>query len=181
MDLAFVYGALLALVSAALGFLGARSESWFERRRARRTLATGLLAELRWLDGILRQIVKHGPGSYYDPLDHPFTEAAIAQLTLFDHDAAERIAHFHSMLRDVRAGLNEYRLRPEVIAERREGYKHFLKGKAYFAALTIPSVKEALTRAGGALPPPFTERTIEGTAIPQLPPSSFGKLPGDFE
>lgn len=181
MDPDFLNGAILALVSAALGFLGARSKSWVERRRARKTIASGLLAELRWLDGILRQIVQHGPASSYDPLGHPFTEAAISQLTLFDQPTAQRIAHFHAMLRDVRAGVNEYRARPEAVAERREEYKRFLKSKAYFAAQAVPALKDALLEAGGSLPPSYTEKTIEGTAIPELPPSSFGRLPGDSE
>ena len=147
----FLNGAILALVSAALGFLGARSKSWVDRRRARKTLASGLLSELRWLDGILRQIVQHGPVSFYDPLGHPFIEAAISRLTLFDQPTAQRIAHFHAMLRDVRAGVNEYRVHPEAVAERREEYKRFLKSKASFAAQAIPALKDALLDAGGSL------------------------------
>ena len=173
------YGAVIALVSAALGFFGARSESWFERRRARKTLASALLAELRWLDGMLRQVVKNGPNSYYDPLDHPFTSAAISQLTLFSHATALPIAHFYGLLRDVRVGINAYLLRPEQVAGRREEYARFIKVKAYFAASAVPELKDALVEAGGSLPPPYSETAVKGTAIPQLPPSSFGELPQD--
>lgn len=181
MDPQFRDGAILAIASAALGFIAARSEGWFERRRARKTLATGLLAELKWLDGLLRQVIRKGPGAFYDPFDHPFTESAIAQLTLFDSALTERIANFHAMLRDVRAGINEYRARPGALGAREEEFKRFLKAKAYFAAKAIPSLRDALLSAGGSLPLPNTETTVDGAALPALPPSSFGKLPQDDE
>jgi hypothetical protein len=61
-----IVGGLLVV----LGFVGGRVEAWMERRRARRTLATALLTELRWLEGMLNQVMEHGPAMSYDALEH---------------------------------------------------------------------------------------------------------------
>lgn len=175
----FVQNGILVLVSAGLGFAAARWEMWSERRRSRKALASALLSELRWIDGILRQIVQYGPASYYDPLQHPMTETAIAHLTLFDSRTIQKIAHFHGLLRDVHAGINEYRERPTLVQERKQEYARFIKGKAYFAATAIHPLVAALTSLGGEMPPPMSEPTIASPDIPKLPPSAFGKLPAD--
>lgn len=176
-----VLGALLVILGAGLGYASARYESWLERRRSKTTLATGMLSELRWLDGLLRQIVQHGPASYYDPLEHPMIEATLPHLALFDAATAERLSHFHGLLRDTRAGMNRYRDAPSAVAGRKEEYSHFIKAKAYFAASAIPSLRDALVSEGGQLPPPITEKPIEGPDLPPLPPRPFDSFDPDSQ
>lgn len=146
-----------------------------QRARARKSIATGLLDELRWLDGIVEQIQLSGPASLYDPLSHPMLESAFAQNAIFDADCSARISSFHALLRDLRSGVNGYRDKSSAMspAERAE-LKRFLQVKAYFVLRELPVLVDALKREGGEILPKSEHATITGTALPALPPSPFG-------
>lgn len=169
-------GALLVILAAGLGYVAARYQGWVERRRDRLVLATAMLSELRWLEGLLRQVYQHGPASFYDPFDHPILAGLVERLDLFAPATAERLSHFYSLLRDVRAGMNEYRANAEKLGTQKDEYRRFLKGKAFFAASAVRELKNALVREGGSLPPKIAEQTIDGAALPALPPPSFDQF-----
>jgi hypothetical protein len=165
--------AALVVLGAALGYLAAKYEAWLKRRESKRTLATAILSELRWLEGILHQIYDYGLTSHYDPLEHPMIETALSELLIFEPETAERISHFHNLLRDTRALMNRYRESPDRLAVHKAEYQRFTKAKAFYAASAISSLASALVREGGRMPPPIEEKPIAGNAIPPMPARTF--------
>jgi hypothetical protein len=143
-----------------------------ERGGRRAVLATALLVELRWLNGILRQVAVGGT-PHGEPFDHPVLEAALRELGLFDRDAAVALAHFRSLLLDVRNDVRAaYRVReqapllfPMINAS--------VKAKATFASNAVKDLKEALLASGGEMPPPIQERPGTLASPPQLLASPF--------
>lgn len=93
-----------------------------ELLRARMSLATGAIAELRWLEGLLYQVIELGPLSFYDPFGHPVLKAALRQATLFKPKTVGLLADFHSLLRDVQASVNEFRSDPQRVASKKAMY-----------------------------------------------------------
>ena len=174
--------AALIILGAALGYLGARYLETLARKRARKTLATAVLAELRWLENILYQICEHGPTSFIDPLEHPMIEAALPHLLLFQPNTAEKLSHFHNLLRDVRGLMNRYRQNAKSVNTRTAEFVHFTRVKAYYAITAIAGLAEALRSEGGCMPPRIKEQQIEGRVLPDLPPRTFQSFreTGDF-
>lgn len=168
----------LVVVGAALGYVGGRYQEWLKVKRAKRTLATGVLSELRWLEGILHQIYDHGPASYYDALEHPMIEATLPHLLLFEPATAERLSHFHNLLRDTRALMNRYREAPETVAAQRQQFVYFTKAKAYYAATAVAALA-AMEKEGGRKPPPVEEKSITTSTLPPLPARTFESFSGD--
>ncbi len=104
----------------------AQTRDAVERRRARQSLASGLLAELRWFEEALEQVFVYGPFALQDALDHPLLQQAISQSTLFEPCAVGGLSLFYSLFHDVRSAINECRLNPNLISrERREQFKKF--------------------------------------------------------
>ena len=146
-----------------------------ERRRARQSLASGVLAELRWLEEVLEQVYVEGPFVIQDVLEHPLLQQAITQSTLFHPTTVEKLSHFHSLLRDVRNGMNEYRANPTGIPRERKGlFKYSMQAKAGFVIQALPDVVAALVGEGGVLEKRVLEQPLENGALPSLPPSPFG-------
>ena len=169
----------LVVIGAALGYAGARYQEWLKIKRAKRTLATGVLSELRWLEGILHQIYDYGPASYYDALEHPMIEATLPHLMLFQPDTAERLSHFHNLLRDTRALMNRYREAPDPVIAQRQQFVHFTKAKAYYAATAVATLAAAMRKEGGRMPPPIEEKPITTNTLPPLPGRTFDSFSGD--
>lgn len=138
-----------------------------------RTLATAVLSELRWLEGILTQVYEHGPASYYDPLEHPMIQAALPHMLEFKPHTAERLSHFHNLLRDVRALMDRYRQVPDQAGPRRDEFVLFAKTKAYYAISAIEALATALRTEGGHMPPAIAEKPVYGDTLPALPTTSF--------
>jgi len=157
-----------------------RNQHEVERQRSRRTVATGLLEELKWLDGILAQIYQHGPYSFYDPLAHPMLDVALAQSALFESATMESLTEFHALLRDCRAMMNEYRDRRGALhPSDKVEYVRFIRTKAAFTAAAMPMLIERLVSEGGER----TERRLDGgwhqPGVPPLIPSPFGRRYGE--
>jgi hypothetical protein len=167
----FFLGALVALIAAALGFGAGRSRERAERRKARRGLSTGVLAELRRIDGVLRKMITQDSPSTSAPLDHPIIEASLRDLPLFRPETAARIAHFHTLLRSVQATAAEYREKPMLWAGRLREFNQLLKARAAAACRAVPELTKALRDDGGITPPAAdkAEGESEGKALPPPP------------
>ena len=85
----------------------ARTRDAEERSRARRSLASGLLAELRWLEEQLEQVYVGGSFPLQDILEHPLLQQAISQSILFEPGTVGKLSCFHALLRHARSGMNE--------------------------------------------------------------------------
>lgn len=142
-----------------------------ERLRATTTLATGVLEELRWLDGMLRQIHEQGPNMFYDLLEHPMVDSAIRQSTLFRPLTVGQLAAFYSTLRDTRSATNEFRRRHGQLDEESErSVDRYSRGKAALTVVAMRPLVVALVDEGGVLPATaFADGLGDGT----MPPSPF--------
>ena len=173
-------GAAIALVSMWLGARIAGIRERASRRRARRTLATAMLLELRRVDAVLRRVVALDNAAALPTLDHPIMEAALRDLTLFRTETAARIAQFHGALRGIQHEIDDYRDNPLRWAGRLGELNQLIRSRAVAACRAVPDLLRALEREGGAPPPHLSEPTAgvaPGTA--DLPPPPFGAADGD--
>jgi hypothetical protein len=175
-----VIGALLAIVAMWLGARLSTAGQRRDRRRARRTLATAMLLELRRLDAVLRRVVSLDNPASFPSLDHPIIEAALRDLTLFRTDTSARVAQFHGALRGIQQEIADYRDNPLRWAGRLAELNHLIKGRAAAACRAVPALGKALEREG-ATPPPHLGDPPSSTPAdsPDLPPSPFGRHEGD--
>ncbi len=165
-------GALLALCSAWVGARLARGGERRERRRARESLATAMLLELRRVDAVLRRVVALDNPASFPSLEHPIIEAALRDLTLFEPDTAARIAQFHGALRGIQHEIADYRDNPLRWAGRLGELNQLIKARAAAACRAVPDLLAALEKAGGAPPPHLGEPAAAGERS-TLPPSPF--------
>lgn len=172
-------GGLLALLAAGLGYGAARLRERGERNRARQTLATAMLSELRWLDAVLRKLVEQGPFSSSEPLDHPIIEAGLKDLTLFAPQTAGRLAHFHTLLRSLRYEMVQLRDNPKPWTGRHAEFDRLLRARAALACRAVPELSKALHREGGTPPPPLADKSAAGPEPSALPPTPFGSGDSD--
>ncbi len=178
--LTLVLGGALALFAIWLGARIARAHERTERRRARRTLATAMLVELRRLDAVLRRVVALDNPASFPSLDHPIMEAALRDLTLFQTETAARIAQFHGALRGIQHDIGDYRDNPLRWAGRLAELNQLIKGRAAAACRAVPALLKALENEGGAPPPHLPEPPSSASSAPSgLPPPPFGAGEGD--
>ncbi len=172
---ALLIGSFTTILGALLGFYAGHLKDAGERKDRRAILATALLVELRWLNGVLRQVAGGGVPQG-DPFDHPVLEATMRELGLFDRSAAANLVHFRSLVLDVR---NDARAAHEAQEPDSANAGLFyvlnasVKAKATFAANAIKDLKETLLASGGEMPPPIRERPGTLESLPQLLPSAF--------
>jgi len=173
-------GAVLALFAVWVGARLGSARIRAERRRARRTLATAMLLELRRIDAVLRRVVTLETAGSFPPLEHPIMEAALRDLTLFQTATAARIAQFHSALRSIQHEIGDYRDNPLRWAGRLTELNQLIKGRSATACRAVPDLVKALEHEGGKPPPPLLESPSPSTANPSgLPPPPFGAHEGD--
>lgn len=153
----------------------ARTRDAEERLRARRSLASGLLAELRWLEEQLEQVYVEGSFPLHDILEHPLLQQAISQSTLFEPGTVGKLARFHALLRHARSVMNGYRVNPAKFpAEKREQFKYVMQTSAGFTIQALPEVVAALVAEGGVVEQRVVEAPLNQGALPPLPASPFG-------
>jgi len=170
-----IVGGLLVV----LGFVGGRLEAWIERRRARKTIATALLGELRWLEGMLNQVMEHGPMMSCDALEHPTLLLALDHITLFEPGTAQRLNHFHNLLRNCRDALNDYRQATGAQREERAKRRRFYQNRAWYAANAIAGLVERLRREGGNMPIPLNDLPLDTAELLVPPQRAFPKHRSD--
>ena len=179
--LPLLVGGGLALVGITIGALISGAGARMARRRARRTLATAMLLELRRIDAVLRRVVELENPASFPSLEHPIMESALRDLTLFPTDTAARIAQFHGALRGIQHEIGDYRDNPLRWAGRLGDLNQLIKSRAAAACRAVPQLLKALERAGGAPPPQLHDTPARSAAVTPsgLPPPPFG--PGDAD
>lgn len=177
--LAPIAAALLVLLSTWFGARIAGGRERRERTRARRSLATAMLLELRRIDAVLRRVVTLDSPASFPSLDHPIMEGALRDLTLFDTEAAARIAQFHGALRGIQHEIGDYRDNPLRWAGRLSELNQLIKSRATATCRAVPELVKALERCGGNPPPALGESASSGSDPSRLPPPPFGASEGD--
>jgi hypothetical protein len=148
------------------------------RRKAKQAAATAMLAELRWIDAVLRKIAERGSSASDLSLDHPIIAAGLRELALFEPETAGRVADLHYHLRAVEQEMHRYRDNPKAWVGRLPEIDGLIRHKAVSACRLIPELGKALGREGGALPPPAPAGD-ESRGEGGLPPPPFRE--GDAE
>jgi hypothetical protein len=181
--LTLLAGGGLALLAVWFGARLAGARERRERRRARQTLATAMLLELRRIDAVLRRMVALDNPASFPSLDHPIMEAALRDLTLFATQTAARIAQFHGALRGIQHEISDYRDNPLRWAGRLGELNQLIKGRAAATCRAVPELSKALGMEGGAPPSPVSSDGGQsgGGIPPELPPRPFaGGDPDDW-
>ncbi|MDX2167826.1 MAG: hypothetical protein SF182_12205 [Deltaproteobacteria bacterium] len=174
-----VAGGLLTLLGAWLGARIAGAGERRERGRARRSLASAMLLELRRLDAVLRRVVALDNPAAFPSLEHPIIEGALRDLTLFDTETAARVAQFHGALRGIQHEIGDYRDNPLRWAGRLGELNQLIKSRAAAACRAVPELARALERSGATPPPALHEPAASGGDPARLPPPPFGASDGD--
>lgn len=178
--LPLLIGGGLTLLGVLVGALVAGANAGAIRRRARTTLATAMLLELRRMDAVLRRVVALDNPASFPALDHPIMEAALRDLTLFRTDTAARIAQFHGALRGIQHEIGDYRDNPLRWAGRLGELNQLIKGRAAAACRAVPELLRALEREGGVPPPQLHDTPASRASSPSgLPPPPFGESDAD--
>lgn len=173
-------GGGLTLLGVLVGALVAGASGRAQRRRARRTLSTAMLLELRRMDAVLRRVVALDNPASFPSLDHPIMEGALTDLTLFRTDSAARIAQFHGALRGIQNEIDDYRDNPLRWAGRLAELNQLIKTRAAAACRAVPELVRALEREGGQPPPQLHDSPAKRSAGPSgLPPPPFGEGDAD--
>jgi hypothetical protein len=131
-----------------------------------------MLAELRWLDAVLRRIAERGSSASDLSLAHPIIAAGLRDLTLFEPDTAGRIADLHYHLRSVELEMQRYRENPKAWVGRLPEIDGLVRQRAVSACRVVPELSRALGREGGVLPPPAAT-TTDSDSQGGLPPTPF--------
>jgi hypothetical protein len=174
----FAAGGLAVLFGVALGLAAAALAAGSRRRDAKRGAATAMLAELRWIDAVLRKIADRGSSAADLSLEHPIVTTTLHDLALFRPETAGRIADLHYHLRAVEQEMRRYRENPKAWVGRLPELDGLIRQKAIGACRVIPQLTEALQKEGGALPPTVPAR--EGADREGgLPSSPFGEGESD--
>jgi hypothetical protein len=85
----------------------------------------------------------------YDALEHPTLIHALDHMSPFEPDTAQRLNHFHNLLRNYRDALNDYRQATGAQREERAKRRRFYQNRAWYAANAIAGLVESLQREGG--------------------------------
>lgn len=174
----FAGGAIAVLLGVALGLAATALAAGSRRRNARRGAATAMLAELRWIDAVLRKVADRGSSAADLSLDHPIVSANLRDLALFEPETAGRIADLHYHVRAVEQEMQRYRENPRAWVGRLPELDGLIRQKAISACRLIPKLSEALQKEGGALPPATPARDdADREAV--LPTSPFGEGESD--
>lgn len=148
----------------------ARTRDERDLTRRRRSLATGVLAELKRVEGGLRQLHAWGPRGYLN-WDRPATAAAIRQLDLFEPETAARLVEFESRISHTQVGL-------QLVLDGkkdRAAADSEIRGMATFAVTIIAELADRLVAEGGVMPEPRGDESIL-QAPDALPLSPFGEF-----
>jgi hypothetical protein len=142
----------------------ARDRDAADRTRARDSLATGLLSELRWLQGQLRQITEKGMPAY-DPLDHPVLRIALSNLTLFPPTTAEHIAEYHYFLQTMSEKTDRFHAERVHDPHALSAFAHSIQTDPVIALNELRPLVHALKASDGVI-----EKRRRYPQLPMQPP-----------
>jgi hypothetical protein len=173
----FATTALLALLSAGLGFAAGRAGTWRDRRKRRIEVATALLIEFRWLERLLRKLARHKQAA--SSTVRPLTDVQDrfqADLVLFKPQTLRMLLELRGLLRDIEVSRETLERSQEPIDDHAH---HYFRVRASFAAQLIPMLKGMLEREGGAAPQDSPVVVLRYPQLPDLPPPAFPDAAGD--
>jgi hypothetical protein len=170
-------GAMAPLITAtaALGgvYLGSRlsqRQRREEETQRRRALATLLLSEVRFVEGVVRRfrrMVKLA-GAIIQPYETRVYDSAGANLLLFDRGTVQEINTFYILVHDLRAMLQLISESESRIADLDE---ITLRARATYIASLVQGVARRLSAEGGEWPMPL--QPYDPLPLPDLPPPLF--------
>lgn len=141
----------------------ARSYQEQERKRARASLATALLAELQWLSFRLRNYFG-SPADHNASIKHPIIEEVIRNATLFAPETIRRVTDVHRLLGELEQAIERRDASPNA----EEPWVRPYAGSAYHQVVALV---DHLQEEGGLMPRRLWPR--QESEIEPLPPNPF--------
>lgn len=168
---------LLAALAAVLGYLFGRRQQKDLRRDRRRDLATALVTELRYLEGILRAMARDErplDSMWYLPTQ--LSDRLLPEVRIFDVEAYVSVYEFYGIVAEIRSRLTLGRGLIEI-TPRDHGV---IRAKAHFALEELGQLVEHLRRSGAAPLPAKELRELDPRGpFPELPEPVFPELAPD--
>jgi hypothetical protein len=154
-------------------FLGSRlsqRQRLEEEQRRRRALATLLLSEVRFVEGVVRRIrgMVNLEGALIQPYETTVYDSAGANLLLFDKAPVLELNTFYVLVHDLRAMLQLISVSESRIEDLDE---ITLRAKATYIASLVQGVARRLSAEGGEWPMPLQPYNL--LPLPNLPPPVF--------
>lgn len=180
-DYAAALDPLLMLgLGALLGFALTGLQSFLDRVRCRKSLASGLLIEIRTLEHAisLRYNDVNAAGSR-GRLATPVFDKLTSDLLLLRHDHLYAVLQFYGFVGDVNQHLENARARVAEGEALDHNAHHRVRLKSQFALATIHDAKMALEQAGGTLPERSALHGTRPVGLPPAPPRQFDNYPDD--
>jgi hypothetical protein len=180
------------IIAAVLGaVLGAGLVYWFDRREAaaerkraahaegeereqrNAAIATALIADLRALEPVLTQLVRHEKaGQWQGKRFALFFSELRSEVTTLLPSTVYTVSDFFRQVDDLFGILEQEQAAGHP--NRDAGvFHHTVRTKAGFALQAIPAAKAALIGQGGVVPAPTKLPVIHYPELPVLPPASF--------
>ena len=179
-------GIIGTLLGTVIGFIGAWWLRYWDDRRKRRTLATGLLSEIHLLDLGLRGIHDDTTAAYrvMEPFQTAMFDQAGANLLLFGPETVHALNIFYNGVHELQAMFARYRLLypdPQNLAEIYPPHDEEHKRVRLMAANVYDSIRDVATRLhkdeggqwSGTLPPLRHRLRGSQLEVPELKPSVF--------
>ena len=168
-------GAIVPLIAATAALGGVYLGSWLSQRREEETrrrwmLATLLLSEVRFIEGVVRRIrlMVNLKGALIQPYETTVYDSAGAHLLFFDKATVLELNTFYVLVRDLRAMLQLISASESRLDDLDE---ITLRAKATYIAGLVQGVARRLSAEGGEWPMPL--RPYQPLPLPNLPPPVF--------
>ena len=154
-----------AIVGSIAGFGAAFLQSWQERKRRKRALASVLLLELRGIEYLLREFFKN-PDNLTGDFNSDHFDRLDATVFELDGEAARLALSLKYRLDEIRV------LRKKQEVQIRPRRRDTLKVKLWAAEAEVPKLKAALLASEG-VEPPHEDYSEEKAGNLILPPRAF--------
>lgn len=154
-----------------------RREHKEEQDAKRRSIATALMSELRWVEhALIRLHANSDEGLVGATVRAPVYDRFEADLGLFEPATIHALVQFRSSITDLEIMLADD---ATVAHEFRADYTRVLRVRAGFAAQRVPELRRRLEEAGGVVPPDIPLVSARRPEDVLLPPPAFPlDLPG---
>ncbi len=169
---------LMLGLGALLGFALTGLQSVLDRRRRRKSLASGLLIELRTLEhAISLRYNDVSAAASRGRLATPVFDKLTNDLLLLRHDQLYPVMQFYGFVGDVNQHLENARARVAEGEALDDNAHHRVRLRSQFALATIHEAKVALEQAGGTLPARSALHGTRPLGLPLAPPKQFDNYP----
>jgi hypothetical protein len=173
----YLWTLAITTVAAVFAYLAGRRRATEDRKHRAKEIASALLMELRFSEGMLREMyAEEQPMRFlwYVPL--PLFDRLFPELRVLSPDAMRLAYTFYGIILEIRA-----RFQFAQGHEARPADHHFVRVKAGFALERMRPLVAALKKEGGVLPPLEPLLAVRDMRLPPLPPPLFPEMLNEID